>query len=103
LELSSRVGYSAELAGPDLESAVPKERPIGMQVSLFYNEDAVDVVSLYDIRELLERHGHQLVHHVERDSDAERLLDEPSELVAVAGGDGTRAAPAVAHARARPA
>jgi diacylglycerol kinase family enzyme len=65
-----------------------------MKVSLFYNEDAGDGVSLYDIRELLERHGHQLVHHVERDSDAERLLDEPSELVAVAGGDGTVAAAA---------
>jgi diacylglycerol kinase (ATP) len=65
-----------------------------MKVSLFYNEDAGDGVSLYDIRELLERHGHELVHHVEKDSDVERLLDEPSELIAVAGGDGTVAAAA---------
>jgi diacylglycerol kinase family enzyme len=65
-----------------------------MKVSLFYNEDAGEGVSLYDIRELLERHSHELVHHVERDSDAERLLDVPSELVAVAGGDGTVAAAA---------
>lgn len=60
-----------------------------MKVSLFYNEDAGDGVSLYDLRELLERHGHELVHHIEKDSDAERLLDEPTEIVAVAGGDGT--------------
>jgi diacylglycerol kinase family enzyme len=65
-----------------------------MKVSLFYNVDAGDGVSLYDIRELLERHGHALVHHVEKDSDAERLLDEPSDVVAVAGGDGTVAAAA---------
>jgi diacylglycerol kinase family enzyme len=77
-----------------LNLLVAKERPIRMKVSLFYNEDAGDGVSLDDIRELLERHGHELVHHVEGDSDAGRLLDEPSELVAVAGGDGTVAAAA---------
>jgi diacylglycerol kinase family enzyme len=70
-----------------------------VRVSLFYNEDAGDGVSLYDIRQLLERHGHQLVHHVEKDSDVERLLDEPSEVVAVAGGDGTVAAAARVLAR----
>jgi len=65
-----------------------------VKVSLFYNKDAGGGVSLCDLRDLLERHGHQLVNQVAKDSDAERLFDEPSEVVAVAGGDGTVAAAA---------
>jgi diacylglycerol kinase (ATP) len=60
-----------------------------MRVALLYNRDAGEGVSLSQVRETLERHGHTIVRVVENDADSGRLLDEPVDLVVAAGGDGT--------------
>jgi diacylglycerol kinase (ATP) len=60
-----------------------------MRVALLYNRDAGEGVSLSQIRETLERHGHAIIRVVENDADSGRLLDEPVDLVVAAGGDGT--------------
>jgi diacylglycerol kinase (ATP) len=60
-----------------------------MRVSLFYNKGAGDGVSLAEIRNAIEQHGHDLVSIVEKEDDSSLLLDERCELVAAAGGDGT--------------
>lgn len=60
-----------------------------MKISLLYSTGAGDGVSADDLRAEFERAGHELVHVFEDDSDFERLIDEPTELVVAAGGDGT--------------
>lgn len=65
----------------------------GVKISLFYNEDA-SRVSLQHIRDTIERCGHTVVHVVEQESEAARVLDTPAELVVAAGGDGTVSAAA---------
>jgi diacylglycerol kinase family enzyme len=60
-----------------------------VRISLLYNVDAGDGVSAKELRRELERSGHELACLLEKDSDFERVLEEPTELVAVAGGDGT--------------
>jgi diacylglycerol kinase (ATP) len=65
-----------------------------MRVSLFYNPNAGDGVSLSQVHETLEQHGHELVQVVERRADSGRLLEVPCDLVVVAGGDGTVSAAA---------
>jgi diacylglycerol kinase (ATP) len=69
-----------------------------VRVSLFYNEDAGDGAPLKHMRKAIERHGHQLVQVVEHESDAAHVLDQPSDVVVAAGGDGTVAAAARALA-----
>lgn len=65
-----------------------------MRISLFHNEDAGSAVALSQVREAIERHGHDIVQVVNCESALERLLDEKAELVVLAGGDGTVAAAA---------
>jgi diacylglycerol kinase (ATP) len=81
----------ATWAGPNLEWLRTDERAAGsnVRVTVFYNEDAGDGVSPDEIRGVVERHGHELVNVVSKVAEAERLLEEPSDLVVAAGGDGT--------------
>jgi diacylglycerol kinase (ATP) len=65
-----------------------------MRVSLFHNQHAGDSASLAGIRELIETSGHELVRVFDREAAIGELLDERTELVVVAGGDGTVAAAA---------
>jgi diacylglycerol kinase family enzyme len=58
-------------------------------VSLLYNKNAGDGVSLDHIRASVEQHGHQLIRVVEGQSHVRRLLDGLPDVVVVAGGDGT--------------
>jgi diacylglycerol kinase family enzyme len=60
-----------------------------VRVALFHNEDAGDGSSVDEITALLERHGHQIVHVVDRDCRAESILERHADLVVAAGGDGT--------------
>jgi diacylglycerol kinase family enzyme len=54
-----------------------------------YNQGAGDAISFDHIRETLERHGHELVRVVSNRSDSDGMLDDASDLVVAAGGDGT--------------
>ena len=58
-------------------------------MSLFRNENAGDGVPLGRIRDVVARHGHDLVCVVERKSEFERLLEALPDVVVAAGGDGT--------------
>lgn len=69
-----------------------------MKVALFHNEAAGDGRSVDEITELLERHGHRIVHVVDSECSAERILEYHADLVVAAGGDGTVAAAARALA-----
>jgi diacylglycerol kinase family enzyme len=60
-----------------------------LRIALFHNEDAGDGSSVDEIRSLLERHGHRLVHVVDKKSSAEQILDAHADLIVAAGGDGT--------------
>lgn len=60
-----------------------------MKISVLYNEAAGDGMSLTTIRRVLEEHGHELVHVIEKDSEFERVFDGDTELLVAAGGDGT--------------
>lgn len=60
-----------------------------MRVALFQNEDAGDGTSISEISALIERHGHRLVHVVDKEWGAERVLEKRADLVVAAGGDGT--------------
>jgi diacylglycerol kinase (ATP) len=66
-----------------------------MRVSLLYNRNAGGGVSEQSVVERIESAGHTVVAVFEKDSDFEGILDRPTDLVAVAGGDGT------VHAAAR--
>lgn len=65
-----------------------------MKISLFHNQKAGDNTSLSWIRELIETSGHQVVRVFDREAAFGELLDERTELVVAAGGDGTVAAAA---------
>jgi diacylglycerol kinase (ATP) len=65
-----------------------------MRVSLFHNQNAGDSASLSRIRELIETSGHELVRVFDREAAIGELIDERTELVVVAGGDGTVASAA---------
>lgn len=60
-----------------------------MKVSLLYNVSAGEGLSAEKLCERLERCGHHVVHLVEKDAELERVLDEETDLVVAAGGDGT--------------
>jgi diacylglycerol kinase family enzyme len=65
-----------------------------MRVSLFHNQRAGDSTSLSWIRELIETSGHEIVRVFDREAAIAELLDERTELVVAAGGDGTVSAAA---------
>lgn len=69
-----------------------------MRICLLHNEHAGDAVSVSFLRSAIEKAGHTLAHAVESDSDLERVLQEPIDLLVASGGDGTvrRAATALA-------
>jgi diacylglycerol kinase family enzyme len=60
-----------------------------MKVSLFHNQKAGDNASLSWIKELIETSGHELIRVFDREAAIGELLDERTDLVVVAGGDGT--------------
>lgn len=70
-----------------------------MRVSLLYNRNAGEGLPLDHIRDAMTRHGHQLVRVVEKHTDVDRLLEDRTDLVAAAGGDGTIALAARIMAR----
>jgi diacylglycerol kinase family enzyme len=65
-----------------------------MRVSLFHNQKAGDSTSLSSICELIETSGHELVRVFDREAAFGELVDQRTELVVAAGGDGTVAAAA---------
>jgi diacylglycerol kinase family enzyme len=65
-----------------------------MRVSLFHNQRAGDNTSLSFIRELIETSGHEVVRVFDREAAFGELIDERTELVVAAGGDGTVSAAA---------
>ena len=65
-----------------------------MRISLFHNQRAGDNTSLSWIRELIETSGHELARIFDREAAFGELIDERTELVVAAGGDGTVAAAA---------
>ncbi len=65
-----------------------------MRISLFHNQGAGDSTSPSWIRELIETSGHQIVRAFDREAAFAELIDERTELVVAAGGDGTVAAAA---------
>jgi diacylglycerol kinase family enzyme len=65
-----------------------------MRISLFHNQSAGDATSLSWIRELIETSGHEIVRALDREAAVAELIDERTELVVAAGGDGTVAAAA---------
>lgn len=69
-----------------------------MRISLLYNEKAGGGVSKAQLREAIERHGHEILHAVEKGGEIEQALDGSPDVLVAAGGDGTvsRAARAVA-------
>jgi len=70
-----------------------------MRISLFHNQRAGDNTSLSWIRELIEGAGHEIVRVFDREAALGELLDERTELVVAAGGDGSVAAAARILAR----
>jgi diacylglycerol kinase family enzyme len=65
-----------------------------MRVSLFHNQRAGDATSFSWIRELIETSGHEIVRVFDREAAFGELIDERTQLVVAAGGDGTVAAAA---------
>jgi diacylglycerol kinase (ATP) len=60
-----------------------------MRVSLLHNPAAGDGASFEEVHRGLKRAGYEIAREIEKDSDFERVLEEPVAFVAVAGGDGT--------------
>jgi len=60
-----------------------------VRVSLYYNQTAGEGASLSHVDEILNDQGFEIVRIVEKGTDPERLFDEPSDVIAAAGGDGT--------------
>jgi diacylglycerol kinase family enzyme len=60
-----------------------------LRVSLLHNESAGYSVKLDEIRSAIERKGHEILTVIEKHEDRDELLDPRSELIVVAGGDGT--------------
>ncbi len=65
-----------------------------MKISLLHNEKAGSSITLNEIADAIERRGHDIIAVVERHDDQDELLDPASELIVVAGGDGTIASAA---------
>jgi len=65
-----------------------------VKISLLHNEKAGSSVTLNEIADAIERRGHDIIAVVERHDDQDELLDPASELIVVAGGDGTIASAA---------
>ena len=65
-----------------------------MRISLFHNHRAGDSVSHSTVQELIESAGHEVVRVFDREAAIAELLDERTELVVAAGGDGTVSAAA---------
>ncbi len=65
-----------------------------MRVSLFHNHRAGDSVSHSWVKELIEAAGHEVVRVFDREAAIAELLDERTELLVAAGGDGTVSAAA---------
>jgi diacylglycerol kinase (ATP) len=60
-----------------------------VRISLLYKEDAGRGVRAETLRHRIERAGNQLVHSIDRKSDLAKLVGDRTEMVVVAGGDGT--------------
>jgi diacylglycerol kinase family enzyme len=62
-----------------------------MRVTLIHNPNAGEKnqAGVTDLRRLIEEAGHEVVHRSSKNTDWRDLLDKPTDLVAVAGGDGT--------------
>lgn len=61
-----------------------------MRVSLIHNPSAGDeALSSEQLIWLLQQHGHDVAHHAVKDDDWSAFIDDPGDLVVVAGGDGT--------------
>lgn len=60
-----------------------------MRVSLLHNPSAGDATSFEEVHRELSRAGYEIASEIEKDSDFERVLEEPVEFVVAAGGDGT--------------
>ena len=69
-----------------------------MKISLLYNESAGEGISSDDLKDQIERGGHQVVQTVQRKVDISRVLDSPADVIVAAGGDGTIASAAKAVA-----
>lgn len=67
---------------------------VQMRISLFHNHRAGDRVSLSWVQELIEAAGHEVVRVFDREAAIAELIDERTELVVAAGGDGTASAAA---------
>ena len=73
-----------------------------MKISLLYSGEAGDGVAPGTLRRAFEAAGHELLYAAERDIDFERALDDSTELVVAAGGDGTVSAVRVLSAQVHP-
>jgi diacylglycerol kinase (ATP) len=82
------------VAGRTVQLLNPCSGTVQMRVSLFHNQKAGDNVSLSWIEELIAAHGHQIVRVFDREAAIAELIDERTELVVAAGGDGTVSAAA---------
>jgi diacylglycerol kinase family enzyme len=61
-----------------------------MRVSLIHNPSAGDETHAGDhLVRLLRMHGHDVIHYAAQDDDWSSFAEDPGDLVAVAGGDGT--------------
>jgi diacylglycerol kinase (ATP) len=60
-----------------------------MRVSLLYNQDAGDGVSAMDLRDEIQRLGHQVVHLAASPAAFAGTIDDSVDLAVAAGGDGT--------------
>jgi diacylglycerol kinase (ATP) len=69
-----------------------------VNISLLYNESAGEGIASDDLKDQIERGGHQVVKTVQRKEDISGVLDSPVDLVVAAGGDGTIASAAKAVA-----
>ena len=69
-----------------------------MKISLLYNQTAGEGISSDELKDQIERAGHDVVRTVQREADSARLFDPRVELIVAAGGDGTIASAAKAVA-----
>src|SRR5262245_49663525 len=72
-----------------LRGLVLAPKPAQLNISLLYSGEAGDGVAPGRLRRAFEAAGHELLYATERDTDFERELDDSTELVVAAGGDGT--------------
>ena len=60
-----------------------------MNVAMFYNDEAGAGAGATELRQMIERHGHRVVHMVDKELGVERLFDRDADLIVAVGGDGT--------------